>query len=120
MTRKKRIYSLFDQSNGMINRYPGNKNYKNVENSTDFFKEGGLIVGSSNKINYNKTTKRGEDNFYQTLDLNVKILNDDKIWDNKITKESLNSDKDYVKNLNQWEENNFEAEDKNKKEKEKK
>ena len=108
MTRKQRIYSLFDQSNGMINRYPGNKNYKNVENSTDFFKEGGLIVGSSNKINYNKTTKRGEDNFYQTLDLRLKILNDDKIWKNKITKENLNMDKTYVKNLNNWEENTFE------------
>ena len=108
MTRKKRILSLFEQTNGMINSNPGNKNYKNVENSPDFFKEGGLIVGSTNKLNYNKTTKRGEDNFYQTLDLRVKILNDDKKWRNKITREYLNIDKTYVKNLNNWEENTFE------------
>ena len=120
MTRKKRILSLYEQRNKMVNSNPGDKTYKIVDNSPDFFKDGGLIVGSTNRIHYNKTTRRGEDNFYQTLDLNVKILNDDKIWDNKLTKESLNSDKDYVKNLNQWEENNFEAEDKNKKEKEKK
>ena len=118
MNRKKRILSLYEQRNEMINSNPGDKNYKIVDNSADFFKEGGLIVGSTNKINYNKSTRRGEDNFYQTLDLNIKILNDDKIWQNKLTKESLNSDKNYVNNLNQWEENNFEGTgDKDKKEK---
>ena len=88
---------------------------KNDENKT-FFKEGGLIVGSTNKINYNKSMRRGEDNFYQTLDLGIKILNEDKIWDKKLTKETMDSDQNYVKNLNQWEENNFESnnDDKNK------
>jgi len=113
MTRKKRILSLYEQRNEMISFNPGDKTYKNVDNSPDFFKEGGLIVGSTNKIRYNKTTRRGEDNFYQTLDLDVKVLNDDKIWDKKLTKESMDSDQNYVKNLNHWEENNFE-DDKNK------
>ena len=108
MTRKKRILSLFEKCNGFVNSNPGNKNYKNVELSPDFFKEGGLIVGSSNRINYKRTTRKGEDNFYQTLDLNIKILNDDKKWKNKLTKEILNMDKTYVKNLNNWEENTFE------------
>ena len=75
MTRKKRILSLYEQRNGMINTNLGDKTYKNVDNSPDFFKEGGLIVGSTNKINYNKTTRKGEDNFYQTLDLDIKVLN---------------------------------------------
>ena len=119
MNRKKRLLSLDDRRNGMFNSNPGDKNYKNVDNSTDFFKEGGLIVGSTNKLNYNKTTRRGEDNFYQTLDLNVKVLNDKKIWENKLTKENFDSDKDYVLNLNLWEENNFESDNKNKKENEK-
>ena len=115
MTRKKRILSLYEQRNGMISFNLGDKNYKNVENSVDFFKEGGLIVGSSNRINYNKNTRRGESNFYQTLDLNVKTLNDNKIWDNKLINENLTSDKNYVQNLNQWEENTFENNDDKKK-----
>ena len=115
MTRKKRILSLCEQRNGMISFNLGDKNYKNVENSVDFFKEGGLIVGSSNRINYNKNTRRGESNFYQTLDLNVKTLNDNKIWDNKLINENLISDKNYVQNLNQWEENTFENNDDKKK-----
>ena len=119
MNRKKRLLSLDERRNEMFHCNPGDKNYKNVDNSTDFFKEGGLIVGSTNRMNYNKTTRRGEDNFYQTLDLNVKVLNDNKIWENKLTKENFDSDKDYVLNLNHWEENNFDTDNKNKKENEK-
>ena len=37
----------------------------------------------------------------------------------KVFKLEPSSDKDYVKNSNQWEENNFETDDKNKKEKDK-
>ena len=103
----------------MINTNLGDKTYKVVDNSPDFFKDGGLIVGSTNRINYNKTTRRGEDNFYQTLDLDVKVLNENKIWNKKLENENLFVDKEYVKNLNQWEENNFETDDKNKKDKDK-
>ena len=110
MTRKKRIYCLQEQRNMLQNLFPGDKPYKCVENSTDFFKEGGLIVGSTNKINYNKTTKKGDDNFYSTLDLNVKVLNDDKLWKSKELKEIMDQDQNYVANLNKWEENNLEDE----------
>ena len=108
MTRKKRILSLYEQRNEMINCNPGDKNYKCVENSTDFFKEGGLIVGSTNRMNYNKTTRKGDDNFYKTLDLRIKVLDDDKLWTSKINRENLETDKTYVANLNQWEKNTFE------------
>ena len=117
MTRKKRILSLYEQRNGMINSNLGDKTYKIVDNSPDFFKEGGLIVGSTNRINYNKTARKGEDNFYQTLDLDIKVLNGDKIWNKKLENENLFVDKEYVKNLNQWEENNFETNDKKDKDK---
>ena len=119
MTRKKRILSLYEQRNEMISFNPGDKTYKIVDNSPDFFKDGGLIVGSTNRINYNKTTRKGEDNFYQTLDLDVKVLNENKIWNKKLENENLNLDQEYVKNLNQWEENNFETDDKNKNDKDK-
>ena len=97
---------------------PGDKTYKCVENSPGFFKEGGLIVGSTNRMNYNKTTRKGDDNFYKTLDLGVKVLNDKKLWKSKIEKESLDMDKNYVTNLNKWEENTFQ-ENKNDKEEKK-
>ena len=98
----------------MFNTNPGDKNYKCVDNSPDFFKDGGLIVGSTNRINYNKTTRKGEDNFYQTLDLGIKVLNDDKLWTSKITKENMDMDMNYVTNLNKWEENTFEENKENK------
>ena len=114
MTRKKRILSLYEQRNKMINTNPGDKNYKCVDNSPDFFKDGGLIVGSTNRMNYNKTTRKGEDNFYQTLDLGIKVLNDDKLWTSKISKENMDMDKNYVANLNKWEEITFEENKENK------
>ena len=120
MTRKKRILSLYEQRNKMVNSNPGDKTYKIVDNSPDFFKDGGLIVGSTNRIHYNKTTRRGEDNFYQTLDLNIKTLNDDKIWENKLINENIALDKTYVQNLNQWEQNTLENNDDDKKKNEKK
>ena len=120
MTRKKRILSLYEQRNGMFNTNLGDKNYKNVEDSVGFFKEGGLIVGSTNRINYNKNTRKGESNFYQTLDLNIKTLNDDKIWENKLINENIALDKTYVQNLNQWEQNTLENNDDDKKKNEKK
>ena len=98
----------------MFNTNPGDKNYKCVDNSPDFFKDGGLIIGSTNRINYNKTTRKGEDNFYQTLDLGIKVLNDDKLWTSKITKENMDMDMNYVANLNKWEENTFEENKENK------
>ena len=114
MTRKKRILSLYEQRNKMFDTNPGDKNYKCVENSPDFFKEGGLIVGSTNRMNYNKTTRKGDDNFYQTLDLGIKVLNDDKLWKSKINKENMDMDKNYVVNLNKWEENTFDEKKDNK------
>lgn len=113
MNRKKRILCLEEQRNLLRNLNPGDKPYKCVENSVDFFKEGGLIVGSTNRINYNKTTKKGDDNFYSTLDLNVKVLNDDKLWKSKQLKEITDQDKNYVTNLNKWEETILEEEKQN-------
>ena len=43
------------------------------------------------------------------------LNNDNKIWDNKLINENLTSDKNYVQNLNQWEENTFENNDDKKK-----
>ena len=83
MNRKKRILSLGKNRNFMKLCKPGDKNYNCVENSPDFYKEGGLIPGSTNRINFRKTTRRGDDNFFQTLDLNIKVLDRNKLWSSK-------------------------------------
>ena len=77
----------------------------------------GLVPGSTNRINMRKTQRKGEDNFYHTMDLNIKILNQNKIYVMKELIESLNNDKKYVKELNIWESKVFEddKDDKNKK-----
>ena len=108
MTRKKRIFSLGEQRNYMKNCKPGDKNYTCVENSPDFYLMEGLIVGSTNRLNINKTQRKGEYNFYRTMDVNLKIMNRNKIWHVKELMESLKFDKAYVKELNNWESKIFE------------
>jgi hypothetical protein len=112
MNRKKRVYSLEEKRNYMKNCKPGDKNYNCVENSPEYFRMEGLIVGSTNRLNLNKTTRKGEDNFYKTLDLNIKVLNRNKIWGSKVLLDSLNYDKEYVEKLNSWESKVFEKTEK--------
>lgn len=47
MGTKKRIDTLYDQRNGYPLKSLGDKIYKNPEYMPGFYKEGGLIVGSS-------------------------------------------------------------------------
>lgn len=103
MGSKKRLYSLDSRRNYLDVKSPGDKIYKNPDCCPDFFKEGGLVVGSSNTINYKKTQKRGNNNFYETLDLNVQTLNPNLLWDFKDKKEELDFQKNYVEKLNDWE-----------------
>ena len=111
MNRKKRILSLEEQRNNKKICKPGDKNYNCVENSPDFFKMEGLIVGSTNRINFRKNIRKGEDPFYQTLDLSIRVLDRNKKWASKELMESLNYDKKYVAELNGWESKVFENEE---------
>ena len=108
MNRKKRILSLEEQRNNNKFCKPGDKNYNCVENCPEFFKMEGLIPGSTNRINMRKNMKKGEDNFFQTLNLNLKILDRNKLWTSKKFLESLDFDKKYVEELNNWENKVFE------------
>ena len=47
MTQKLRIKSLYEQRNGLPMASLGDKIYRNPDYSTDFFKDGGLIAGST-------------------------------------------------------------------------
>ena len=87
-------------------RIPGDKYYRTSEQFPAFFKEGGLIPGSTIGINYNKTQSKKAYNFYETLDLTKQTLDRNKLWENKIKKEELDYDKDYVeKHILDWEKN---------------
>jgi hypothetical protein len=88
--------------NGMPGRIPGDKSFQNPEYSEGFFRDGGLVPGSSFNPNYKKNVSKKADNFYETLDLNKKTLNPDKLWSNKVKKEVFEFDDNYVKNLNHW------------------
>ena len=108
MNRKKRILSLEEQRNNLQICKPGDKNYNCVENCPEFFKMEGLVPGSTHRINVRKNMKKGDDNFFQTLNLNLKILNRNKLWTSKKFLESLDFDKKYVEDLNNWENKVFE------------
>ena len=110
---KKKLWSLTERRNGMGLYVPGDKSYKASEHISNFFKEGGLIVGSTNVMNYNKTQSKKANNFYETLDLNMKTLDRAKIWKNKVKKEQLDYDSKYVKTLTEWEKNMFGENEKN-------
>ena len=47
MTQKKRIKNLYDQRNGLPLTSLGDKVYKHPDYTPGFFKEGGLIPGST-------------------------------------------------------------------------
>lgn len=107
MTRKKRILNLSQQRNGFDVYCPGEKLYKCVENDVDFFKLEGIVVGSTHAPRHKRTQAKGEDNFYGTLDTEMKILNRDKIFKYKMQNERLDTDKSYVLSLGNWDESHL-------------
>ena len=105
MGGKQRMDDLAAMRNGMKNISPGDKIYKNVEYSPGYFQMEGIVVGSTNTLHYEKSTTKRSDNFYETLDLNVKTLNPNNLWTHKLAQESLDFDNQYLKNMVLWEEN---------------
>jgi hypothetical protein len=106
MGSKKRFWSIKEKRNGMEMRIPGDKYYRLSEHFPNYYKDGGLIPGSTNVINYNKTQSRKAYNFYETLDLKKQTLDRNRLWENKVKNENLNFDKKYVeKSIIDWEKN---------------
>ena len=103
ITKKKRIKSLEEQRNFINLINPGDKNFRYAEYSPGFFKQEGLIIGSTNSIKKSNEARKKINNIYETLDLSVKILDDKKKWKFKIKNEALKNDCDYVANLDNWE-----------------
>lgn len=105
MGQKKQIPTLIERRNEMLIKAPGDKHYKNSEYLTGYFHEGGLVPGSTNKLNLKKTQSRKSNNYYDTLDINAKILDENKFWANKVKTERKKFDTTYVENITNWEKN---------------
>jgi len=115
MTRKKRINSLEQQRNYYSIVNPGDKNYRYAECSENFFKEGGLIPGSTNILRYSENYNQIKNNIYEHMDLNVRSLDTDKIWNNKLERERKEREMRYVLNLENWDTKNVNFNEVNKK-----
>jgi hypothetical protein len=102
MGNKKRVYTLEQMRNSLNFSSLGDKSYRNVDYLPGFFQAGGLIVGSTNTINYNKSTSLKNNNFYSSLDLNIKTLDPNKLWKNKMLNEEKENDVNYVKDVSKW------------------
>ena len=103
---KKRIWTLEQKRNGIEMRNPGDKFYKASEQFPTYYRDGGLIPGSTIAMNFNKTKSKTSYNFYETLDLNKQILDRNKLWENKVKNENLVFDNNYVeKYISNWEKN---------------
>ena len=76
---KKRIWTLEQKRNGIEMRNPGDKYYKASEQFPTYYRDGGLIPGSTIALNYNKTRSKTSYNFYETMDLSKPILDRNKI-----------------------------------------
>ncbi len=99
---KRKISDLDSLRNGILCKIPGNKCFKNPEYSLEFFKEGGLVPGSTNTFNFKRNSSKKSNNFYDTLNLTAHTLDPDKLWLNKIRKENFEYDSLFVKTLHQW------------------
>jgi hypothetical protein len=63
-------------------------------------------VGSTNRINYNKTQSKKGYNFYETINLNIPVLDKKKLWKNKLRSEEIKDQINYVgKTITDWEKN---------------
>lgn len=75
MTQKKRIMDLYDQRNGLALQSLGDKNYKHPDYEPGFFKDGGLITGSTNTLKMKSSGNGKAIDFYSGLKLDQGPLN---------------------------------------------
>ena len=82
----------------------GDKIYKTPDYQPGFFKEGGLITGSSNIARMKSTGNAKAIDFYAGLQLGKGPLNPNrKLWKDAVREEELNNDMGSVHSLQNWE-----------------
>lgn len=103
MTSKGRISDL----NGQRGSYPmaslGDKNYKAVEYEPGFFKEGGLVAGSTNKMRPRNTGNGKTVDFYSGLQLDGPLNKNSKNYATVCKEQEHALEVGDVKDLRAWE-----------------
>jgi hypothetical protein len=107
MTRKHRIPNMDVKRNSLVIGIPGDKFYRNPECTDGFYKMEGVLPGSTfyfeqEKKKFGRTLSRKTCPFYDTHDMNMKTLDPDKLWKNRVFKETIDTDSLYVKTISQW------------------
>ena len=100
MGKKQPVDGLLNQRNNIPLTSMGDKAYKYPEYSKDFYKEGGLMVGSSNVMTY-KTSGIVMD-FYSNVQLKDGVPNTAVKWKDKVKKETQDHDQKLVASLYDW------------------
>ena len=82
----------------------GDKNYKHPDYVQGFFKEGGLIAGSTNQLRMKSGGNGKAIDFYSGLKLDQGPLNPNrKTWTQAVKEQTLNEELDAVNSLRDWE-----------------
>ena len=105
MTKKGRVTNLYDQRNGMPMRAPGDKNYKFPDYTPGFFKDGGLVPGSTNQLRMASSGNGKAIDFYSGIKLDGPLNPNRKTWMQAVKEQELNEELDSVHGLKDWEEN---------------
>ena len=97
---------MYNQRNGLPLTSLGDKNYKHPEYQPGFFKDGGLVAGSTNKLRIASGGSGKTIDFYSGLKLDQGPLNPSrKTWTQAVKEQQLNEELDAVGSLKDWERN---------------
>ena len=114
MGKKARVNSLYDQRNGLPMTSLGDKIYKHPDYTPGFFKDGGLIAGSTNQARTKASGNGKAIDFYSGLKLDQGPLNPSrKTWTQAVKEQRLNEELDAVNSLKDWEANTLKEVDPN-------
>ncbi|CAD8114859.1 unnamed protein product [Paramecium sonneborni] len=102
MGKKQRLEYLYQMRNGLPVASLGDKIYKNPEYAPDFFKEGGLITGSSNiqrKVNINQLHEKEMEKKVQLIQSKIKKGT---LWTDKVKMDQDAEKKQDIEDLDTW------------------
>lgn len=102
MQKKGRVGDYYQRRNGLSAASLGDKSYKHVTFQTDFFREPGLIPGSSNTVYQRNFAKKNEVDFNIAADAKYPFY-PTMTWDDRVKNDRLKQELDDVAELEKWE-----------------
>lgn len=103
MGGKNRINNLYQQRNGCNMVSLGDKNYRSPEYATNYFREGGLVAGSTNRAKTNTGGQGKNIDFYSGLKLDGPLNKNSKTYVQVTKKQQLDAEIGDVSDLKEWE-----------------